>query len=61
MTALELRNERKKRELTQKRLSEIVGYCLRTIQKWEGSERKMSKWADYDVRHNLELYDKGKL
>ena len=57
MTAEQIRNERKKRKLTQQQFSNIVGFPLRTIQKWEGSERNMSKWSKRDVMDKLIKYD----
>jgi DNA-binding transcriptional regulator YiaG len=57
MTAKEIREERKSRELTQQQFSNIVGFPLRTIQKWEGSERNMSKWSKRDVLEKLSNYD----
>jgi DNA-binding transcriptional regulator YiaG len=57
MTAEEIREERKSRKLTQQQFSNIVGFPLRTIQKWEGSERNMSKWSKRDVLKKLVEYD----
>ena len=54
MTAKQIREERKSRKLTQQQFSNIVGFPLRTIQKWEGSERNMSKC---DVLEKLKKYD----
>ena len=57
MTAREVREARKSRKLTQQQFSNIVGFPLRTIQKWEGSERNMSKWSKSDVLDKLSKYD----
>lgn len=59
LTAEKIRQERKNRKLTQVQFSKIIGFPLRTLQKWEGSERTMSKWSDHDVKEALEEYDKS--
>ena len=45
---------RKKYNLTQKQLSEITGIPIRTIQNWEGVQRKCQPYVAELVKFKLE-------
>ena len=45
---------RKKYNLTQKQLSEITGIPVRTIQNWEGGQRKCPPYVAHLVKFKLE-------
>lgn len=50
---------RKKYGLTQKQLSEITGIPVRTIQNWEGGQRKCPQYVADLIKFKLEyLYEK---
>ena len=46
-----------KYNLTQKKMSEITGIPIRTIQNWEGGQRKCPEYIVELVKFKLENYD----
>lgn len=53
-----MRELRKKYNLTQKQLSEVTGIPCRTIQNWEGGQRKCPKYIIDLVSFKLSRIDK---
>ena len=55
---MDIKAERIKRGLTQKELSIVSGFHIRTIQKWEGQERQIRQESEIKLTEGLSNYDK---
>jgi len=49
MKISELKNWRKKKNLTQKKLAEIIGVDRVTVARWETGRRRIPHWLDFVV------------